>query len=306
MSWDRRLDLHIDVDAPFNRNLITSETDSSVLNSPPEIVSGDKFKLRLYFWRRGPVLGRVEAIDPGESSTFRLSGRPLGVPLGSPLLFLATAFTQEGTGIWETTVDLATAELRDHLAAPPVGAKNITCEVEIRDASDSSRRSLQFVLVALPQVWENQDAPSTLPDPAAWLFGTGSPTPDFTVDRAGGGAFSDGATSFLLPPFYKTGTQYGADTFGGGLIGEDQWVAQKVSPNIWLLSGGINKEWTAENDAEQIEDVDNWVASGTTVGLPVIARGVATLAPPYFRLDSGVMWTNHLGVWRMFTSVTGY
>lgn len=172
MSWDRRLDLHIDVDAPSNRSLLTSEADSSALNAPPEFISGDKLKVRLHFWRRGSIPGSLESMDPGAASSFRLSGRPQGVPAGSALLFLASAFTQIGSGIWETEIDLATAELADHLLATPPGAKIIVTEIEIRDAADTSRRSIQFPARALPEVFQSGDTtPTPLPQPV----GVGAP-----------------------------------------------------------------------------------------------------------------------------------
>jgi hypothetical protein len=160
MSWDRRLDLHIDVDAPSARTLLASATDTSVLSVPPELVAGDLLTVRVFFWTRGATPGSRTAIDPGATATFVLSGRTLDVPPDSPLLFLATAFTELETGVWQTTLDLNTAAIAAHLAASPAGAKVITAELEIRDAADTARRSIQFRARLMPQVWDNQNPPS--------------------------------------------------------------------------------------------------------------------------------------------------
>jgi len=119
------------------------------------------------------------------------------------VLFLATSFTQVGTGIWETTLDLNTQEMRDHIAATPAGSKLITVEIEIRDAGDTTRRSLQFEARAMPQVWDNQDAPTSLPSPADWLLGSSAPT--------------NGSAE---------ATATGTITFASGVISGD---------NIWIL-----------------------------------------------------------------------
>lgn len=170
-TWNRRYDLYIDVDAPSARALLVSATDSSVLNSPPEFVAGDESTLRIHFLRRTSVLGAVEAASPDADSVLRFSGRALGVPSGSDLLFLATGFEQvEGDeSAWEADLDLNTEELATFLAAAPTGPKALTCEIEVSNAAQTRRRSLQFAAVALPQVYEGQDTPTSLPTPEDFL-----------------------------------------------------------------------------------------------------------------------------------------
>ena len=170
MPWEIRRDLHLDINAAYGAVLLTSATDSSLKNPPPDLVAGDKMPVRLYFWERG-ANGTLTAADPGATSTFVFSGRPNNVPPGTDLLFLSNSFTEVSAGVWEGSLDLHTAEIAAHLAASPTGSKTITGEVEVRDATGNIKRlSLQFPLTARPQAYDNQDAPTALPTPDEdWL-----------------------------------------------------------------------------------------------------------------------------------------
>lgn len=287
MSWDRRLDLHIDVDAPSSRNLLVSETDASILNSPPEFVSGDKLKVRLHFWRRGTTPGTLTSIDPGATATFRFSGRPQGVPVGSSLLFVAEAFTQVGTGIWETTVDLATTELAAHLAESPAGQKTITAEVEIRDSGDTTRRSFQFAAKALPEVYQPDDAS---PTPLPAVIGETAPSNVMVVTGAGS-AFANGS-------YVQFGTLNGKPAYsksGTNDLPKIYW-RPVPSPAAWIIEGMgmyISTENTATPDLVTV-----WSDLTAAPPAPAVGLAAGTPAPPYIRVAGGFLYIQDAGVWK--------
>lgn len=169
MPWEIRKDLHLDINAAYGAVLLTSGTDSSLISPLPDIVAGDKMPVRLHFWERGPT-GTLTAADPGADTSLIFTGRQNNIPPNTALLFQATAFTEISAGVWEGELNLSTQELNDHLEAAPAGAKTITAEVEVRDATGNTKRlSLQFPLTARPQAYDNQDAPTLLPGPVDWL-----------------------------------------------------------------------------------------------------------------------------------------
>jgi hypothetical protein len=169
MPWEIRKELHLDIRAPYGRVLLASGTDSSLLQPPPDFVHGDKMPVRIHFWERG-ANGTLTAADPGATTTIVFTGRPKGLLSGTDLLFQATDFEEIEEGIWEGELDLTPAEFGDHLDEAPAGAKIITGEVEVRDATGEVKRlSLQFDLTARPQSYNNEDAPSSLPGPLDWL-----------------------------------------------------------------------------------------------------------------------------------------
>lgn len=291
MSWDRRLDLHIDVDATTQRRLLTSESEPSILNQPPELVSGDKIKVRCYFWRRGGTAGSVDSIDPGATSTFRLSGRPQGIPSGSPVLFLATAFSEVGTGIWETTLDLNTQEMRNHIAATPAGSKLITVEIEIRDAGDTTRRSLQFEARAMPQVWDNQDAPTALPSPAAWLIGNTAPV--IAARVAFSGAEEDWEGDFALAGQLDAKNFYdgeNADRLRWRSSGGGKWTLEDLGQvELFYSNSAVAEPWLATD----------WKESGSTTVIPgFVVTNITSQAPPFFRIFDSKLYVQDGGVWK--------
>jgi hypothetical protein len=164
MSWNTRMDLHLDVAAPYGRVLLTSATNSALLNLPPDIVSGDRLTIALHFHQRGSAPGSLTPADPGEDAIIRFSGRAQS---GGDLLFLADSFTEEEEGIWSGEADFHTVALAALLEAAPAGPKRILGEVEVR--SGTSIRSYQFDLTARPEIYANQDSPAGLPDPDAFL-----------------------------------------------------------------------------------------------------------------------------------------
>ncbi|MEO5915555.1 MAG: hypothetical protein ABIS50_15080 [Luteolibacter sp.] len=169
MPWLLRRDFHIDIRAGYGRVLLTSDTDSSLLQPPPDAVAGDAGTIRFYFWERGPN-GTLIAADPGPDTSLIFSGRPYGVPANTALLFESNDFAEVETGVWEGSFDFATAEMAAVIVLTPTGAKLITGELEVRDSiSNTKRGSFQFDLAARPQVYDDQDAPSALPTPEEWL-----------------------------------------------------------------------------------------------------------------------------------------
>lgn len=159
MSWNRRLSLYIDVDAPYGRTLLTSASDTALLNSPPTIYSGDHLPVRVHFLRRASnPSAPAETADPGQS-VITLSARGIS---SEAVLLQTSDFTEIETGIWEAPLNLNTTELIAHLAASPTGAKTLLGEIEIASLDGTDRYTLQFPLDARPQIY----AGGTPPDPA--------------------------------------------------------------------------------------------------------------------------------------------
>jgi hypothetical protein len=183
MSWNRTLTLTLDVDAPYGRVLIGSLTDTSLLNQPPVHILGDAFPLRLQFARRATIpTDPAVGISPPTGSTIVYSGKASGAT--GDLLFFAADFepvldddSEPIPGLFQGTLDLNTTELAAHLAASPTGPKTILGEVEIRNAANTERISLQFDLIARPQVYIGTegvptDANPPYPLPSALLIKT--------------------------------------------------------------------------------------------------------------------------------------
>ncbi len=169
MPWSLRRELHIDINAGYGRVLMTSATDSALLQPAPDYIAGDGMPIRVYFWERG-TNGTLLPADPGPDTYLIFTGRAHGLPTGSPLLFETNDFAEIAEGVWQGTLDLTPAEFAAHLAASPAGAKIIIGEVEVRDSILNIKRcSFQFDLTARPGVYNDEDAPSSLPTPDAWL-----------------------------------------------------------------------------------------------------------------------------------------
>lgn len=158
MSWNRRLSLYVDVDAPYGRTLLTGVADTSLLNIRPTIYSGDHLPVRVHFLRRNSnPSAPAEATDPGDS-IITLSAKGTG----DTVLFQTSDFTEIETGVWEAPLNLNTNELIAALAASPSGPKSLLGEIEIASLDGTDRFTLQFDLDARPQVY----AGGNPPDPA--------------------------------------------------------------------------------------------------------------------------------------------
>ena len=327
MPWDIRRDLHIDIDASYGRFLLTSATDSSLRQPPPDFILGDSMPVRFHFWTRNPD-GTLTVADPVATTTFRFSGRPAGAPTGSDLLFLTTTFTQISAGVWEGTLNLATTEFADHLAATPVGAKVILGELEIRDATNTKRNSFQFDLTARPQVYDNEDTPLGLPTPEEWLGDTliGSTAPSNTtvtgvaatatitltaVPAAGGTVTIGGQQYYLAPSGPATSTDVSepwptinATTWAAAIAGRiNAWIGGGADPNVSATSSAgvvtitARSTGTTGNSITLAESATNLTVSGANLTGGVTAVS-PTVAPPYLRTAGGFLYIQEAGVWK--------
>ena len=248
------LALHIDLDAPFSRNLMVSSSDSSALNSPVELVAGDNYSLDLYFWRRSSTPGALIAHAFPATDKLRLCARPLGLPSGSELLIYSDDFARATslTNKWSGSINLNTAELIAHLAASPAGPKTITCEIEISNEAETSRRSLQFSARALPQAYENQDAPTSMPTPesAGYIVGhAGVPENavraihTITVSSTGGPTGSGGDTITISGVVYHF-----VDTFPEDLPNHLLPTYADLENTLAILATAINEGTAGDPD----------------------------------------------------------
>jgi hypothetical protein len=292
-----RRELHIDVTGNYGSILITYAGGSiSVHSVKPDMVVGDKFDLRLYFWQRA-TNGTAVVADPGDSAQINFAGRPAGIPAGSDALFHSSDFTQTALGIWDGTVDLNTQEFIDHLAATPAGDKVIRCEIEIRNSNLNTRRlSLQFDAHARRNAWNDQDAPTALPTPQQWLMGSTAPVIGANVTYAGSG----------VPEFEQWAGFYAQDQL---LDGKNSYLSESGTNVVrWRSSGG--GKWTYEGSGQvevyystsQVAEpwmATDWKISGSATPEPnfSVSNGT-TQAPPYFRVAGGKLYVQDAGVWK--------
>lgn len=193
MSWTRTLTHTLDTEATYGRVLIGSLTDTALLNNPPVHTVGDAHPLRLQFARRAttptdPAVG----VPLPDGSTIVYSAKASGAT--GDLLFIASDFTPvldeldaPIPGLYQAPLNLNTLALATLLAAPPTGQpKIILGEVEVRNADNTERISLQFDLLARPQVYIGDegvpaDGPPPYPLPGA-IGLRGLTTPDLRLD----------------------------------------------------------------------------------------------------------------------------
>lgn len=215
MSWNRTVTLTLDVDAPYGRVLMGSLNDTSLLNQPPVHVLGDAFPIRLQFARRSAVPTEpATGVSPPPGSSIVYCAKAAGG--GGDLLFFADGFapvlgddSNPIPGLYQSTLNLNTTQLADHLAASPTGAKLLLGEVEVRNAAATERLSLQFDLIARPQVYVGTegvpiDSTPPYPSPSSILVQDqlGSIIPSLRLDistlTGGGPTALDGITTVGL------------------------------------------------------------------------------------------------------------
>lgn len=215
-TWNRTLTLTFDVDAPYGRILIGSLTDTALLNTQPVFTVGDHFPIRIQLARRDAVPTNPAAgIDPEPGTSFVLAGKALNAT--GALLFYADSFSpvlDESAapipGLFQSDLDLNTLALAAHIVSAPAGPKTILCELEVRNAANTRRYSLQFDATARPQVYKGTegvplgDVPS-YPAPSSLML-RGTTAPDLRLDitaLTGGGATAlDGLpTAGIAPPY---------------------------------------------------------------------------------------------------------
>lgn len=159
MPWTPRLDLHLDINGRYGTCLLTSATDSSLLNAPPEIVTADNLPVRVHLWERG-LTGALTAVELPASWSIAFAAKPQGSETILLALLSFSAVAGE-TGVYEGTLNANTAEFIAHLAEPPAGPKIIRGELEI--TAPAAKRSFQFDIAARPQIYDEGSLPSALP-----------------------------------------------------------------------------------------------------------------------------------------------
>lgn len=230
MSWNRTLTLTLDIDAPYGRVLIGSLTDTALLNQPPVHILGDAFPIRLQFARRStiPTDPAIGIALPAGSTLVYSAKAASGT---GDLLFLADDFApvldeddEPIPGLYQGNLNLNTTELAAHIAAAPTGPKTILGEVEIRNASNTERISLQFDLLARPQIYigtEGVPTDATPPYPLPGeisLVGHTHIAADISDSTSAGRALLTAAnpaaqrTALELPPATESEMRAGTET----------------------------------------------------------------------------------------------
>jgi hypothetical protein len=156
MPWSFRRDFHIDLSASYGSYLLESNLRPVALQTPPDLVAGDKLPVRIYLWERDATSGDPVAVVTPEGTSMVFAGRPANAPLDSSLLFLSSNLAESETepGVWEGTLDLNTVELHNHLASQTTGEITILGEIELRSSDATpNRQSIQFDLNARRQVY---------------------------------------------------------------------------------------------------------------------------------------------------------
>lgn len=155
MSWDRTIDLYLDVakQATGENPLLSVDGSSWRAGGLPVFVVGDHLTLRLAFVSfSSGVMSRVE-VPAGAAIVFAAKSKADLVT--GDVLFAAADFTASGTGetlLYEAQLDLNTAEL---VAALTTASLDVRCDVEVQNADNSRRITLQFDAVARLQVYDD-------------------------------------------------------------------------------------------------------------------------------------------------------
>jgi len=297
MPWNLRRDFHIDINAAYGSFLITSATDSSLRQPPPDMIEGDAMPVRLHFWERG-LTGSITAADPGPDTVFVFSGRPAGAPAGSSLLFLTNDFIEVGAGVWEGTLDINTAELTAHLLDAASGSKIILGEIEVRDSISNTRRnSFQFDLTARRQVYQAEDAtPTPLPSP----IGDSAPVNEVpssgrmvifgSPNNAYNGVWEVGPYLGFKPSYYYEShslywnSSEGYWHFLPMVVGFDGFASASD-----VATPDLATDWFRVSDSSPRPSFSVTAEPG---GTP------ATVAPPHIRVAGGFLYVQDSGVWK--------
>ncbi len=283
MPWERRKELHIDINASFGKVLMTSASDSSLLQPPPDYVAGDKMPIRVFFWERGPA-GSLVAADPGPDTVLIYSAKPDGIEVDAQLLFLTDDFTEIETGVWEGTLDLATEDFQANLDAEPDGPKVIIGELEVRDSvADLSRASYQFKLNARPQVYNGTTAPLYFKSAFIRTADLGAPDVPQTLSIATG-LTTDGTTPIpaaILQLVTGTATERLYTTSGGLFISPTGWQYSFTATfdTSMALSVYFDGELVAEFSTSPIVDLDI-TGTGMAPASPATGEPDLTLGDP--------------------------
>ncbi|NQT92553.1 MAG: hypothetical protein HQ559_07320 [Lentisphaerae bacterium] len=160
-DWERTLDLYFNTEARTGNAMLLIEGTSVRESVTPIMVEGDKFTLRLFF-RKKLATGGVETVELPSSSVLGFAGKlATRIGTGDPLLACESfAFDGEGDAAnWQGTLDLNTVEL----AAAFSGEEKqiaVTCDLEIQNADNSERITLQADIIIRRQVYDGETGPT--------------------------------------------------------------------------------------------------------------------------------------------------
>lgn len=174
-SWERTLDLYLDV-AKFASGanpLLAVDGGSVRANGSPVLIQGDHLTLRLHFCRFSSA--GLEIVDLPSGSAIVFAGRARDAIESGDILFAADTFTVSGTGddlLYSAELDLNTAELD---AAIGTDAQLIVrCDVEVQNADNSRRMTLQFDATVRHEVYsEGAAVPITVAVDRAYRIADG-------------------------------------------------------------------------------------------------------------------------------------
>jgi hypothetical protein len=153
MAISRIFPLYLDPSYPETPLLV--DASSYVRANHMALTQGDKFTLRLYFVT---TPGSSPTYDiPAETDTIILAAKK--TPSDSTPVFLISTWTREEDYI-EATFDAGVAS--DFWANASQTNRMLTCDVEVRDASNEARITYQFPIRIRRQVYGGETAPGTI------------------------------------------------------------------------------------------------------------------------------------------------
>jgi hypothetical protein len=163
MSWDQTLDLYFNVDARSGNSLLLIEGTSVRESYVPLFVQGDNVLLRLYP-RRKLSTGSAEAVELAADAALAFAGK-LKASLGTgAVLFSCESFALVGTGDdanWQGALSFNTEELAAAFAGE-TAELSVRCDIEIQNADNSRRITLQADATVRRQVYDGATAATPL------------------------------------------------------------------------------------------------------------------------------------------------
>jgi hypothetical protein len=170
MSWDRVKKIYLDVGKAGGENPLL-DGKRAYAGATPTFIQGDRMKLQL--WLRSVTAGydttTVEVLPAG--SVIIVAAKAKATMSTSDLLFYADGFAQDGSEdniYYEADLDLDIAGIQDALGAT-ANTLDIRVDVEIQDASNSARATMQFDATIYRQVYAGESPPPVLGTPAGGL-----------------------------------------------------------------------------------------------------------------------------------------
>jgi hypothetical protein len=174
-SWERTMDLYLDV-AKFATGanpLLNVDGGSVRSGGSPTLIQGDHLTLRLHFCRF--TSAGLEIVDLPAGSAIVFAGRLRDEIESGDILFAADTFTVSGTGddlLYYADLDLNTTELDEAIGSE--AQLIVRCDVEVQNADNSRRMTLQFDATVRHEVYaEGAAVPVTVAVDRAYRIADG-------------------------------------------------------------------------------------------------------------------------------------